>query len=97
MMTCHSKKNSIAELLATNDTKTQIAAYLADGLLKEYTGNTDFRLVVAYGGKICINMPHTLDIGFRSHSHEEADTQILLHVLRNLSESTYKHFDIYSH
>ena len=31
-----------------------------------------------------------------THGHEEADTQIPLHVLHSLKDSTYKHFDIYS-
>ena len=39
--------------------------------------------------------PHALDINFRIDGHEEADTQIPLHVLHSLKDSTYRHFDIY--
>ena len=54
------KKTSVADLLATNTSKTQMAAYLAKGLLEEYRRNQDVRLVVTHSGLIYINNPHTL-------------------------------------
>lgn len=90
------KKTSVAELLATNKSKTQMAAYLAKGLLEEYRRNKDVRLVVTYSGLISINEPHTLPHDFSTHNHEEADTQIPLLLLHSLSLSTYKHVDVYS-
>ena len=90
------KKTSIAELLSTNESKTQIAAYLAKGLLWEFSDNINIELLVSYQGRVRINLPNTLDMGLQSHSHEEADTLIPLHILRTLNESTYKHIDVYS-
>ena len=47
-------------------------------------------------GKILINKPHTLTSGFTCHNHEEADTQIPLLLNHSLTDSTNKHFDVYS-
>ena len=90
------KKTSIAQILGTPKSKRQLTAYLAEGLLKEYEGNTEVKLVVTYNSKICTNKPHTLEPGFRQHEHEEADTQIPMLVIHSLLESTFKHFDVYS-
>ena len=89
-------ETKLTALMGTNTSKTQIAAYFADGLLQEYNGNENVKLIVTYGEKICINRPHSLKEEFQSHSHEEADTQIPLHIVDALSESSYKHIDIYS-
>ena len=70
--------------------------YLSKGLLEEFKRNAQVKGIVTYHCKICVNVPHTLDINFRIHRNEEADTQIPLHVLHSLKNSTYKHFDIYS-
>ena len=80
------KKTSLAELLATNECK--MVAYLAEGLTKEYKGNTYVKLVVTYSSKVCINESYSLDDKFQSHGHEEAGTQIPLHVLCVLCDST---------
>ena len=90
------KKTSMADLLATNQSKTQMASYLAKGLINHYRGNTYVKVVVSYSSKVCTNQPHVMEDDFTSHGHEEADTQIPLHVLRVLRESTYKHIDVFS-
>ena len=90
------KRTSIAELLATNQCKTQMAAYLANGLINHYKGNTYVKVVVSYSSKVCTNQPHSMEDYFTSHGHEEADTQIPLHIIRVLRESTYKHIDVFS-
>ena len=68
---------------------------ISSGLLEAYKDNI-VKVIVTYHGKICINQPHSLSDNFRSHDHEEADTQIPLHIINSLGDSTYKHFDIYS-
>ena len=90
------KQTPIAELLKANKSKKQITVYLSKGLLEEFKRNAQVKGIVTYHCKICVNVPHTLDINFRIHGNEEADTQIPLHVLHSLKDSTYKHFDIYS-
>ena len=89
------KKTSIAQLLSTKESKSQIASYFAEGLLEEFQGS-HVKLVVTCKGKILINKPHTLTSGFTCHNHEEADTQIPLLLNHSLTDSTYKHFDVYS-
>ena len=69
---------------------------MSKGLLEEFKGNAQVKVIVTYHGKICMNKPHTLDINFRTHGYEEADTQNPLHVLHSLKDNIYKHFDIYS-
>ena len=90
------KQAPIPELLKANKSMKQITVYLFKGLLEEFKRNAQVKVIVTYHCKICVNEPHTLDINFRIHGHEEADTQIPLHVLHSLKDSTYKHFDIYS-
>ena len=41
-------------------------------------------------------MNHILLTNLRIHGHEEADTQIPLHALHSLKDSTYKHIDFSS-
>ena len=53
-------ETKLIALMGTNTSKTQIAAYFADGLLQEYNGNENVKLIVTYGEKICINRPHSL-------------------------------------
>ena len=70
------KKTSVADLLATNKSKTQTAEYFAKSLVKEYRGRDDIKMVVTHSGQISVNEPHTLPQDFITHNHEEADTQI---------------------
>ena len=69
---------------------------LYNSLSLKHISNQVFPEVGELHPQICVNESHTLDINFRIHRNEEADTQIPLHVLHSLKNSTYKHFDIYS-
>ena len=89
-------KISINDLMSCSKTKGRITKHFAEGLLEETKNNQNLRLIVAYENKIRINSPHVLPASFRSHDHEEADTQIPLHVLHSISDSTYKHIDVES-
>ena len=90
------KKTPLSELFTNTKTKKRLTMYLAKAVLEEYDGNKDHKVIVIFGTTININKPHQLDPGFKSHRHEEADTQILLHVLQCISVSAYKHIDVYS-
>ena len=89
------KKTSVAELIGSRVSKSQIAHYFSQGLLDEYKGS-EVKLVVTCAGKILINQPHSLPPEFTTHSHEEADTQMPLLISHSLSKDKYKHFDVYS-
>ena len=41
---------------------------------------------MTYDTSITVNKPHLLGAGFRNHKHEEADTQIPLHVLHSIED-----------
>ena len=86
----------MADLLATNKSKTQTAEYFAKSLLKEYRGRDDIKMVVTHSGQISVNEPHTLPQDFSTHNYEEADTQIPLLLCHSLSSSTYKQVEVYS-
>ena len=90
------KQISMADLISTSRRKTQLAKYLANGLLETYSGNLAVKLIVTEGGRIFVNKPHTLPERFTSHDHEEADQQIPMLMLYSLTESPHKHFDVYS-
>ena len=51
------------------------------GVLDEYEGDPLHAVITSYGTTIAINKPHILHESFTSHRHEEADTQIPLHIL----------------
>ena len=75
------KQAPIPELLKANKSMKQITVYLFKGLLEEFKRNAQVKVIVTYHCKICVNEPHTLDINFRTHGYEEADTHNPLHVL----------------
>ena len=89
------KKTSVAELIGSRVSKSQIAQYFSQGLLDEYK-ESDVKLVVTCASKILINPTHDLPSEFTTHSHEEADTQIPLLISHSLSNDKFKHFDVYS-
>ena len=90
------KKTPLKDLLTHTKTKEQLTEYFAKGVVQEYDGNKDCKVIVTYDTTITVNKPHLLAAGFRNHKHEEADTQIPLHVLHSIKESTYKHIDVIS-
>ena len=89
------KKTSVAELIGSRVSKSQIARYFSQGLLDAFKGS-EVKLVVSFDGKILINQPHSLPPQFTTHSHEEADTQMPMLICYSLSNDKYKHFDVYS-
>ena len=86
----------LRDLLASSKTKGQLTRYFAEGLLQEFAGMTDIRMIVSYDTTISINQPHVLPDNFSSHTHEEADTQIPLHVLNSIQECTLRHIVVES-
>ena len=81
---------SLKDLLSSTRTKQSLTKYLADALLTTFPRP----LIVVQGnqarGKDC-------DVSKRvsTHSHEEADTLIPLHVLDTLFESSMKEVDVH--
>ena len=66
------KKNSLIRL-TSNKSKSQMAEYIAEGLLEEYRVNKDVRLVMTHSRTRSVNKPHILQQDFSTHRHEEAD------------------------
>ena len=90
------KETPVADMLKTDMSKHKLTEYFALGLLDEYKGNFQVKLIVSYHGHMYINEPHTLEPDFTPHAHPETDTQIPLHVLHAIKENYHKHIDIYS-
>ena len=87
---------ALRDLFASTTTKGQITRYFAEGLLEFFSGNTNVRLITTYDTVIAINEPHKFPDDFNSHGHEEADTQIPLHVLNCIKDSAYRHIVVES-
>jgi hypothetical protein len=83
---------SLKDLLASNETKKGLTEYLGKGLLAAFD---EQKLVVSYGPVIASNYL-TVPTDFSSHSHEEADSQIGLHVIHSVRESTFKRIVVLS-
>ena len=83
------------DLLSCSKTKGQLARLLAQGLLEEFEGQ-DLRLIVSYDTSIRINAPHRLEEDFLTHDHEEADSQIPLHVLHCIKDCAFRHIVVAS-
>ena len=81
---------SLKSLLTSTKTKRNLTEFLAEGLLQHFTGP----IVVVQGGTARSNL---LDVTeeLQTHSHEEADTLIPLHVLDVCSNRTMVHVDIH--
>ena len=90
------KRTPIADMLKADMSKHKLTEYFALGLLDEYKGNAQVKVIVSYHGHMYINEPHNLEPEFTSHDHPEVDTQIPLHVIHTLTENSHKHIDIYS-
>lgn len=80
----------LRDLLSCSKTKGQLARLLAQGLLEEFAGY-DLRIIVSYDTNIRINSPHILEEDFQTHGHEEADSQIPLHVLHCINDCAFRH------
>lgn len=81
---------SLKELLSASRTKSSLTAMLAEGLLKYYSRNSTFKLVVVYGTKI---KGHDFE---EKHAHEEADTMIPNQVLASLADSPWRDIHVWS-
>ena len=78
---------SIKLLRSHTDTKSQLTKYFGKRLL-DYFAGSDKGLVVVYGTSTLGNKEGLFDPDLSTHTHEEADTQIPLHVLDATSLST---------
>jgi len=74
-------------LLSYNGTKSQLTAYFAKRLLGHFAGS-EKGFIVVYGTSTLSNKEGLFDPNLSTHTHEEADTQILLHVLDATALST---------
>jgi len=73
-------KVSLKELLSKSRTKSQLTELLADTLLNEFR-DSDQDLVVSYENLVKSNNANLLPDDMKTHTHEQADTMIPLHVL----------------
>ncbi len=85
-------KVSWKDLLSSSHTKTQLTELFGEALLCAFNGS-DKKVVVVKGTTVEANTPHTVDKSMESHSHEEADSMIPLHVLDTVKDTTVK--DLY--
>ena len=83
---------SLKQLLSCTSTKHSLTCYLGKGLLEWFDGR-DLTLVVVYDTVAKpVNPPRPIE----THSHEEADTLIPLHVILSIEECTYREVDVWS-
>ena len=95
------KKTQLRELLSSISVKRRLTKYFAEAILEEYKGDASHVVYVSFGTTIAVNEPHVIGEHFKSHRHEEADTQIPLHILHSFEvnaaqHSTPLHFDVIS-
>ena len=83
---------SLKQLLSCTPTKHTLTCYLGQGLLERFDGR-DLTLVVVYDTVAKTVNPRR---PIETHSHEEADTLIPLHVILSIEECTYREVDIWS-
>ncbi|KAG0711994.1 hypothetical protein GWK47_019398 [Chionoecetes opilio] len=73
-------------LLSHVDTKSQLTEFLGKRLLKHFSGSNE-GLVVVYGSSAYSN-DNIISQNMSTHNHEEADTQIPLHVIDAARQGT---------
>jgi len=78
---------SMKLLLSHTGTKSQLTEYFGKRLLDHFAGS-DKGFVVVYGTSTLSNKEGLFDPDLSTHTHEEADTQIPLHVLDATALST---------
>ena len=78
---------SMKMLLSHTDTKSQLTEYLGKRLLDHFAGSNK-GFVVVYETSTLSNKEGVFDPDLSMHTHEEADTQIPLHVLDATAQST---------
>ena len=88
------KTISLKELFSSSRTKNGLTKLLLEALLKHYEGSSK-KYVVSYHTYTKVNLPHTLEVDFQEHGHEEADTLIPLHAIDCIQENTFR--DVHVH
>lgn len=83
---------SLKQLLSCTTTKHNLSCHLGQGLLERFDGE-NVKLVVVYDTVAKTINPWSPP---ESHSHEEADTLIPLHVLLSLQECTWREVHVWS-
>ncbi len=83
---------SLKQLLSCATTKHNLSCHLAQGLLEQFDGE-DVNIVVVYDTVAKTINPWS---SVESHSHEEADTLIPLHVMLSLQECTWREVHVWS-
>ena len=82
---------SLKQLLSCTSTKHSLTWYLGQGPLERFDGR-HLTLVVVYDTVAKTVNPRR---PIETHSHEEADTSIPLHVILSIEECTYREVDIW--
>ena len=85
---------SLKKLLSLIQTKVALTKYLGDALLSEYADNDNLAITVIY--HTSVQSSRNVCEERKTHSHEEADTLIPLHVLRSIKDLTAKLIDVSS-
>ena len=75
------------ELLSKSRTKSQLTELLAEALLNKFK-DSDQDLVVSYENLVKSNNADLLPDDMKTHTHEEADTMIPLHILDAVAVAT---------
>jgi len=77
----------LKELLSKSRTKSQLTELLAEALLNKFK-DSDQDLVVSYENLVKSNNADLLPDDMKTHTHEEADTMIPLHILDAVAVAT---------
>ena len=85
----------LKELLSSSKTKSQLTELLPKALLESFK-DLEQILVVSFSDQVRSNRQNLLPEDMATHSHEEADTMIPLHVLDVLHETKLKVIDFWS-
>lgn len=83
----------LKELLSASKTKVLLSNALWDAILDDYRGSNK-KVVVVKVTTVQVNHPHSLTVAMSSHSHEDADTMIPLHVLNAINDSPHEDIDV---
>ena len=85
-------KIPLKDLLSSSQTKAGLSNLFGDSLVHAFNGS-DKKVVIVKGTTAQANAPHRVDESMLTHSHEEADSMIPLHVIDAIKGTTVK--DVY--